>query len=154
MLTSLLRRAKRAKDEPRCEELRAENSSLTAHMFATKEVQAMVVQAVETLKTEKSEILKRKAGSQFSSPVLVTAMLPFLYRKTSAMKLRELLTRPLEHGPASFSRRNVSSGISLLWVPLLPKTGGPLPCMRPRRGTSRQRQIRCSALRRYDEDHL
>jgi kinetochore protein Nuf2 len=29
-------------------------------MFATKEVQSVVVQAVETLKTEKSDVLKRK----------------------------------------------------------------------------------------------
>jgi kinetochore protein Nuf2 len=59
-LIVVLRRAKRAKDEPRCEELRSENSSLTARMFATKEVQGVVVQAVETLKTEKSDVLKRK----------------------------------------------------------------------------------------------
>ena len=53
-------RSRRAKDEPRCEELRAENTALTAHMFKTKDVQISVVQTVEFLKSEKGDLLKRK----------------------------------------------------------------------------------------------
>ena len=53
-------RSRRAKDEPRCEELRAENTALTANMFRTKDVQISVVQTVEFLKSEKGDLLKRK----------------------------------------------------------------------------------------------
>jgi len=69
-------REKRAKDEPRCEELRADNSALTTRMFSTKEVQATVVQAVEALKTEKNDLLKRKA-SLSSDPLVQLPMFEY-----------------------------------------------------------------------------
>jgi kinetochore protein Nuf2 len=55
-------RLRRAKDEPRCEELRAENAALTANMFKLKDVQTSVVQTVEFLKSEKNDFLKRKVS--------------------------------------------------------------------------------------------
>ncbi|KAJ6611798.1 Nuf2 family-domain-containing protein [Mycena sp. CBHHK59/15] len=53
-------KAKIAEDEPRCEQLRTENSALRARMFATKEFQVSAVQEVENLKAEKSSLLERK----------------------------------------------------------------------------------------------
>jgi kinetochore protein Nuf2 len=49
-----------AEDEPRCEQLRGENATLRARMFATKEFQATVVQEVENLRAEKSALVERK----------------------------------------------------------------------------------------------
>src|ERR1700730_17941005 len=63
-------RLRRAKDEPRCEELRAENAALTANMLKTKDVQTSVVQTVEFLKSEKSDILKRKVSHLSNVPQL------------------------------------------------------------------------------------
>ncbi|KAJ7929385.1 Nuf2 family-domain-containing protein [Mycena leptocephala] len=53
-------KAKMAEDEPRCEQLRGENATLRARMFATKEFQATVVQEVENLRAEKSALVERK----------------------------------------------------------------------------------------------
>ncbi|KAJ7043360.1 Nuf2 family-domain-containing protein [Mycena alexandri] len=53
-------KAKMAEDEPRCEQLRAENSSLRAKMFATKEFQVATVEEVEKLRAEKSALVERK----------------------------------------------------------------------------------------------
>jgi kinetochore protein Nuf2 len=52
-----------AEDEPRCEQLRKQNSELRARMFATKEFQTAAVQEVEKLKAEKSALLNRKVSS-------------------------------------------------------------------------------------------
>ncbi|KAJ7093076.1 Nuf2 family-domain-containing protein [Mycena epipterygia] len=53
-------KAKMAEDEPRCEQLRRENDTLRARMFATKEFQVAAVQEVENLKAEKSALVERK----------------------------------------------------------------------------------------------
>ncbi|KAJ7734926.1 Nuf2 family-domain-containing protein [Mycena maculata] len=53
-------KAKMAEDEPRCEELRTENSALRGRLFATKEYQAATIQEVETLKAEKLALVERK----------------------------------------------------------------------------------------------
>ncbi|KAH7913923.1 Nuf2 family-domain-containing protein [Hygrophoropsis aurantiaca] len=53
-------KAQRAKDEPKCEELRLENAAITAHLRATKEVHQSVVKDIETLKIEKASLLSRK----------------------------------------------------------------------------------------------
>lgn len=53
-------KAKIAEDEPRCEQLRIENSALRAKMIATKEFQTAAVQEVEQLKAEKNALIKRK----------------------------------------------------------------------------------------------
>jgi hypothetical protein len=78
-------RSRRAKDEPRCEELRAENNKLTAKMFKTKDVQIAVVQAVEKLKTEKTDLLKRKAGCFC---IYLHQILILMDRKVSTMRSR------------------------------------------------------------------
>lgn len=63
-LKSKLKAAKEqmAKDEPRCDELRKENNSITAHLRATKEIQTGLVTDIEGLKTEKAALIQRKAG--------------------------------------------------------------------------------------------
>ncbi|KAG5650919.1 hypothetical protein H0H81_010526 [Sphagnurus paluster] len=53
-------KAKIAEEEPRCEQLRLENSALRARMIATKEYQIAAVQEVEKLKGEKNTLIKRK----------------------------------------------------------------------------------------------
>ncbi|KAG6819356.1 hypothetical protein H0H93_012571 [Arthromyces matolae] len=53
-------KAKIAEDEPRCEQLRSQNSALRAKMIATKEFQTTAVQEVEKLKAEKNALVKRK----------------------------------------------------------------------------------------------
>lgn len=53
-------KAKIAEDEPRCEQLRNENSALRAKMIATKEFQMAAVQEVEKLKADKNALIKRK----------------------------------------------------------------------------------------------
>jgi hypothetical protein len=55
-------------------------------MFSTKEIQATVVQAVESLKTEKNDILKRKASTLVES-TLGPPIVNRLCRKTSTMTL-------------------------------------------------------------------
>ncbi|KAJ7684806.1 Nuf2 family-domain-containing protein [Mycena polygramma] len=53
-------KAKMAEDEPRCAQLRTENATLRARMFATKEYQVAAVQEVENLKAEKTALVERK----------------------------------------------------------------------------------------------
>ncbi|KAJ6606657.1 Nuf2 family-domain-containing protein [Mycena vulgaris] len=53
-------KARMAEDEPRCEQLRTENDTLRARMFATKEYQVAAVQEVEHLKAEKTALVERK----------------------------------------------------------------------------------------------
>ncbi|KAJ6513821.1 Nuf2 family-domain-containing protein [Mycena vitilis] len=53
-------KAKMAEDEPRCVQLRTENATLRARMFATKEYQVAAVQEVENLKAEKTALVERK----------------------------------------------------------------------------------------------
>ncbi|KAF9239623.1 Nuf2 family-domain-containing protein [Melanogaster broomeanus] len=53
-------KAQRAKDEPRCEELRAENAAITAHLMATKDTTQYVVKDIETLKIEKADVILKK----------------------------------------------------------------------------------------------
>ena len=59
-----------AEDEPRCEQLRNENSTLQAKMIATKEFQIAVVKEVENLKAEKTSLIKRKAGGRRHVPYI------------------------------------------------------------------------------------
>ncbi|PFH47672.1 hypothetical protein AMATHDRAFT_151540 [Amanita thiersii Skay4041] len=53
-------KAKIAEDEPVCEQLRNENNTLRAKMFATKEFQTAAVQEVEKLKTQKNALIKHR----------------------------------------------------------------------------------------------
>ncbi|KAJ6547229.1 Nuf2 family-domain-containing protein [Mycena capillaripes] len=53
-------KAKMAEDEPRCEQLRTENATLRARLYATKEYQVTAVQDVENLKAEKTALVERK----------------------------------------------------------------------------------------------
>ncbi|TFY79879.1 hypothetical protein EWM64_g4131 [Hericium alpestre] len=46
-------KAQRAEDEPLCEDLRAENAAITAHLIATKEIQGTLLKDIEALKAEK-----------------------------------------------------------------------------------------------------
>ncbi|TFY82587.1 hypothetical protein EWM64_g1426 [Hericium alpestre] len=54
-------KAQRAEDEPLCEDLRAENAAITAHLIATKEIQGTLLKDIEALKAEKMAVLQRKA---------------------------------------------------------------------------------------------
>ncbi|KAF7311680.1 hypothetical protein MKEN_01071600 [Mycena kentingensis (nom. inval.)] len=53
-------RARMAEDEPKCRELREENASTCAKLFAVKDMQQKYVQQVEALKTEKTGLIQRK----------------------------------------------------------------------------------------------
>lgn len=53
-------KAQRAKDEPKCEELRMENAAITAHLMVTKETTQKVVKEIEALKVEKASVLSKK----------------------------------------------------------------------------------------------
>ncbi|KIO13148.1 hypothetical protein M404DRAFT_992722 [Pisolithus tinctorius Marx 270] len=53
-------KAQRAKDEPKCEELRTENAAITAHLMVTKETTQKVVKEIEALKVEKASVLSKK----------------------------------------------------------------------------------------------
>ncbi|KAI9569099.1 Nuf2 family-domain-containing protein [Boletus coccyginus] len=53
-------KAQRAKDEPKCDQLRAENAAITAHLMATKETTQAVVKDIEQLKVEKASIILKK----------------------------------------------------------------------------------------------
>jgi len=77
-------RTKIAEDEPRCEQLRRENSALRARMFATKEFQTAAVQEVEKLKAEKSALIKRKASLRNNDTF-------FPYKRMTAMLTQEVL---------------------------------------------------------------
>ncbi|KAF5355279.1 hypothetical protein D9758_006087 [Tetrapyrgos nigripes] len=51
--------AKRAEDEPRCEQLRQENKEIYLKMMATKEAQKAIVNEVEEIKANRKELLQR-----------------------------------------------------------------------------------------------
>lgn len=51
-----------AEDEPRCEQLRAENAALRTRIYTTKEYQVATVQEVENLKAEKMALVERKVN--------------------------------------------------------------------------------------------
>ncbi|KAJ8094524.1 kinetochore-associated Ndc80 complex subunit nuf2 [Marasmius tenuissimus] len=53
-------KAKLAKDEPRCEELRAENNRLMKHLRDTKELQQTSIAEIDRLKAEKQQLQQRK----------------------------------------------------------------------------------------------
>ncbi|EEB87050.1 hypothetical protein MPER_15777, partial [Moniliophthora perniciosa FA553] len=53
-------KAKLAEDEPRCEELRQQNSVMVSQLLQTKESQKASVAEVERLKAEKKELLQRR----------------------------------------------------------------------------------------------
>ncbi|KAJ7074414.1 Nuf2 family-domain-containing protein [Mycena amicta] len=53
-------KAKMAEDEPKCAQLREENSVLRARLFASKQVQEDTVEQVESLKAEKTALMQRK----------------------------------------------------------------------------------------------
>lgn len=55
-------KAKRAEDEPKCDELRKENAAITAHLMATKEMQQALAKDIETLKIEKAGVIQRKVS--------------------------------------------------------------------------------------------
>ena len=52
-------RAKIAEDEPRCEQLRAENKKLHTEMLGIKEIQSVHAQDTQRLKEEKEVLLQR-----------------------------------------------------------------------------------------------
>ncbi|KAG9318295.1 Nuf2 family-domain-containing protein [Chiua virens] len=55
-------KTQRAKDEPKCEELRAENAAITAHLMAAKETSQSVAKGIEALKIDKASIILKKEG--------------------------------------------------------------------------------------------
>ncbi|KIJ69633.1 hypothetical protein HYDPIDRAFT_36657 [Hydnomerulius pinastri MD-312] len=63
-------KAQRAKDEPKCEELRVENAAITAHLMATKETTQSVVKDIEALKVEKANIILKKEGINSDTALL------------------------------------------------------------------------------------
>jgi kinetochore protein Nuf2 len=64
-------RAQRAKDEPKCEELRAENAAITAHLVATKETTQGVVKDIEALKIEKANVILKKENINSDTALLM-----------------------------------------------------------------------------------
>ncbi|KAF9228623.1 hypothetical protein BS17DRAFT_772262 [Gyrodon lividus] len=64
-------KAQRAKDEPKCEELRIENAAITAHLVATKETTQGVVKDIETLKIEKANIILKKENVNSDTALLL-----------------------------------------------------------------------------------
>jgi kinetochore protein Nuf2 len=54
-------KAKQLADEPKCEEFRQENISLTTRMVGIKEIQEQTAGECEVLRKDKSDLLKRKA---------------------------------------------------------------------------------------------
>ncbi|EGO21650.1 hypothetical protein SERLADRAFT_410230 [Serpula lacrymans var. lacrymans S7.9] len=66
--------AKRAKNEPKCDEIRQENAAITAHLMATKEVQTSVVKDIETLKIEKSAVIHRKENISSDTALLMDSI--------------------------------------------------------------------------------
>ena len=61
-------RAKIAEDEPRCEQLRAENKKLHTEMLGIKEIQSVHAQDTQRLKEEKEVLLQRMVWAFPSVP--------------------------------------------------------------------------------------
>ncbi|KAF8436921.1 Nuf2 family-domain-containing protein [Boletus edulis BED1] len=64
-------KAQRAKDEPKCEQLRTENAAITAHLMATKETTQAVVKDIETLKIEKANLVLKKENINSETSLLL-----------------------------------------------------------------------------------
>ena len=56
-------RAKRAEDEPKCEQLRRENTAMTEQLIKYKETQHAFLEKLEKLKQEIETLLQHKVGS-------------------------------------------------------------------------------------------
>ncbi len=56
-------RAKRAEDEPKLDDIRQENASITSQLIAYKETQMRLLKDVESLKAEKSVLVQKKVWS-------------------------------------------------------------------------------------------
>jgi kinetochore protein Nuf2 len=55
----MTRRAQRAKDEPKCEQLKEENAAATAQLLAAKEVHTGLTKDIEGLKIERAHLQAR-----------------------------------------------------------------------------------------------
>lgn len=55
-------RAKRAEDEPKCEQLRQENTSMTEQLIKYKETQHAFLEKLEKLKQDIENLLQHKVG--------------------------------------------------------------------------------------------
>ena len=64
-------RAQRARDEPKCDQLRAENAAITAHLMATKETTQSVVKDIEALKVEKANVILKKENINSDTSLLL-----------------------------------------------------------------------------------
>jgi kinetochore protein Nuf2 len=53
-------RAKRAEDEPRLDDIRQENASITSQLIAYKETQTRLLEDIGSLKAEKAGLVQRK----------------------------------------------------------------------------------------------
>ncbi|KAI0253928.1 Nuf2 family-domain-containing protein [Lactifluus subvellereus] len=53
-------KAKRAQDEPRLDDIRQENASITSQLIAYKETQTRLLKDIESLKAEKAALVQRK----------------------------------------------------------------------------------------------
>ncbi|KAG1715661.1 hypothetical protein ID866_1503 [Astraeus odoratus] len=67
-------KAQRAKDEPKCEELRSENAAITTHLMVTKETTQGVVKEIEALKVEKASVLAKKENVNADTALLLDTM--------------------------------------------------------------------------------
>jgi chromosome segregation ATPase len=56
-------RAKRAEDEPKLNDIRQENVSITSQLIAYKETQTRLLKDIESLKAEKSALVQKKVWS-------------------------------------------------------------------------------------------
>lgn len=64
-------KVQRAKDEPKSEELRAENAAITAHLMVTKETSQRVAKEIEAVKVEKASILAKKESVNSETTLLL-----------------------------------------------------------------------------------
>ncbi|EPQ54245.1 hypothetical protein GLOTRDRAFT_139579 [Gloeophyllum trabeum ATCC 11539] len=67
-------KAKRAEDEPRCEELRQEQIAIAAKLVAYKDVHTDLVKQIDKLKAEKAAVLQRKDNLNKEISVVVESI--------------------------------------------------------------------------------
>ncbi|KIK35132.1 hypothetical protein CY34DRAFT_812406 [Suillus luteus UH-Slu-Lm8-n1] len=65
------RRAQRAKDEPKCEQLKEENAAMTTQLLAAKEVHIGLIKDINSLKIERAHLQARNATINSESALLM-----------------------------------------------------------------------------------
>ena len=68
---TLIHRAQRAKDEPKCEQLKEENAAVTTQLLAAKEVHTGLTKDIEGLKIERAHLQARNESFNSESALLM-----------------------------------------------------------------------------------